>query len=59
MKADSPLNNEGYGAMIAEADFNPLHRKASEAMRLRRFHAIAASHSFRHFPTLVKATISS
>lgn len=44
----------GYGAMIAEADFNPLHPKASEAMqRLRRFHAIVASHSFRHFPTLV------
>lgn len=40
--------------MIAEADFNPLHPKASEAMqRLRRFHAIVASHSFRHFPTLV------
>src|SRR6266404_1927913 len=44
----------GYGAMIAEADFNPLHPKASEAMqRLRRFHEIVASHSFRHFPTLV------
>lgn len=44
----------GYGAMIAEADFSPLHPKASEAMkRLRRFHEIVASHSSRHFPTLV------
>jgi hypothetical protein len=44
----------GYGAMIAEANFNPLHPKASEAMqRLRRFHEIVASHSFRLFPTLV------
>jgi hypothetical protein len=44
----------GYGAMIAEADFNPLHPKASEAMqRLRRFHEIVALHSARHFPTLV------
>ena len=44
----------GYGAMIAEADFNPLHPKASEAMqRLRRFHEVVASHSFRLFPTLV------
>ena len=40
--------------MIAEADFNPLHGKASEAMkRLRRFHQIVASHSFKLFPTLV------
>ncbi len=44
----------GYGAMIAEADFNPMHPKASEAMqRLRRFHEVVASHSFRLFPTLV------
>jgi hypothetical protein len=44
----------GYGAMIAEAGFNPLHGKASEALaRLRRFHAIVASHSHRWFPTLV------
>lgn len=44
----------GYGSMIAEADFNPLHSKASEAMRrLRRFHQLVASHSFRLFPTLV------
>ena len=40
--------------MIAEADFNPLHPKASDAMRrLRRFHEIVASHSARYFPTLV------
>lgn len=44
----------GYGAMIAEADFNPLHPKACEAMaRLRRFHKIVASNSARYFPTLV------
>lgn len=44
----------GYGAMIAEANFNPLHPKAAESMRrLRRFHSIVASHSARHFPTLV------
>jgi hypothetical protein len=44
----------GYGAMIAEAGFNPLHPKASEALRrLRRFHEIVASHSSRNFPTLV------
>jgi len=40
--------------MIAEADFNPLHDKAKAALsRLRRFHAIVAKHSGRHFPTLV------
>jgi hypothetical protein len=44
----------GYGAMIAEADFNPLRLKASDAVRrLRRFHEIVASHSGREFPTLV------
>lgn len=44
----------GYGAMISEAEFNPLHPKASEAMkRLRRFHKIVSAHSSRHFPTLV------
>jgi hypothetical protein len=44
----------GYGAMIADADFNPLHPQASQAMqRLRRFHEIVASHSHRLFPTLV------
>ena len=41
-------------ATIAEAHFNPLHPKAKEAMqRLRQFHEIVASHSFRLFPTLV------
>lgn len=40
--------------MIAEAGFNPLHPKSSEALnRLRRFHATVASHSIRYFPTLV------
>jgi hypothetical protein len=44
----------GYGAMIAEADFNPLHAKAAQALiRLRRFHEVVASHSTRYFPTLV------
>jgi hypothetical protein len=44
----------GYGAMIADSEFNPLHPKAAQAMqRLRRFHAIVASNSARHFPTLV------
>lgn len=44
----------GYGAMIAEANFNPLHSKASDAMqRLRRFHQIVAAHSLKLFPTLV------
>jgi hypothetical protein len=44
----------GYGAMIAAADFNPLHPKSAEALsRLKRFHAIVASHSARDFPTLV------
>lgn len=44
----------GYGDMIAAANFNPLHTKATEAMvRLRAFHELVASHSARHFPTLV------
>jgi hypothetical protein len=44
----------GYGAMIAEADFNPLHSKSKAALaRLRRFHSIVAGHSARYFPTLV------
>ncbi|MGV1794272.1 MULTISPECIES: hypothetical protein [unclassified Rhizobium] len=44
----------GYGGMIAAADFNPLHAKSKEALRrLRGFHKIVASHSARHFPTLV------
>jgi hypothetical protein len=44
----------GYGAMIAEAEFNPLHPKALDALkRLRQFHKTVASLSDRHFPTLV------
>jgi len=44
----------GYGRMIAEADFNPLHPKSKDALRrLRQFHQIIASHSNRQFPTLV------
>jgi len=44
----------GYGSMIAEAGFNPLHGKAIDAMkRLRTFHEIVASKSNRYFPTLV------
>jgi hypothetical protein len=44
----------GYGDMIAAANFNPLHTKATEAMaRLRAFHELVALHSARHFPTLV------
>lgn len=44
----------GYGRMISEADFNPLHEKAKAALaRLKRFHGIVADHSGRYFPTLV------
>lgn len=44
----------GYGGMIAEAGFNPLHPKAGEAIRrLRAFHAIVAESSSRSYPTLV------
>jgi hypothetical protein len=44
----------GYGGMIAEAGFNPLHPKASEALnRLQRFHRIVSDHSAQRFPTLV------
>lgn len=44
----------GYGRMISEAEFNPLHLKSKDALRrLRRFHEVVASHSARHFPTLV------
>lgn len=40
--------------MIAQADFNPLHPEAKEALaRLKRFHAVVAKHSGRYFPTLV------
>ena len=44
----------GYGAMIAEGQFNPLRQESIRAgQRLRRFHAIVAAKSSRHFPTLV------
>jgi hypothetical protein len=44
----------GYGSMISQAEFNPLHSKARDALkRLRLFHQIVASHSGRYFPTLV------
>jgi hypothetical protein len=44
----------GYGAMIADADFNPLHPKAAAAIsRLRSFHGLIAASSSRAFPTLV------
>ena len=44
----------GYGGMIADAEFNPLHPRAKDALaRLRRFHGIVASHSGRYFPRLV------
>jgi hypothetical protein len=44
----------GYGAMIAEAGFNPLHDKAIDAMkRLLAFHHIVASKSNRYLPMLV------
>lgn len=44
----------GYGRMISEAGFNPLHPKAKEAIkRIRQFHKTIAEHSSRRFPTLV------
>lgn len=44
----------GYGRMISDAGFNPLHPKAKEALgRIRAFHKIIAEHSTRRFPTLV------
>ena len=44
----------GYGSMISQAGFNPLHPAAKEALaRVRRFHALVAEHSHRNFPTLV------
>jgi hypothetical protein len=44
----------GYGGMLAEAGFNPLHGKAIDAMgRLLAFHKIVASKGNRYFPTLV------
>jgi len=44
----------GYGQMISEAGFNPLNKKAKEAIRrIRRFHKTISEHSARYFPTLV------
>jgi hypothetical protein len=44
----------GYGQMIADAGFNPLHPGAKKAItRIRRFHKTVAEHSARYFPTLV------
>jgi len=44
----------GYGSMIANANFNPLHPNSKLALkRLRAFHEIVARHSARTFPTLV------
>jgi hypothetical protein len=44
----------GYGAMIANARFNPLNVNSIHATRrLREFHRIVAAHSARRFPTLV------
>jgi len=44
----------GYGSMIADAEFNPLHPEAKQAIaRIRTFHEIVAQHSARYFPTLV------
>lgn len=48
------IDLRGYGASIAAANFNPMHREAAPAIkRLRRFHEIVAAHSHRRFPTLV------
>lgn len=44
----------GYGGMIAEAEFNPIHPKARASItRLRAFHRIVAEHSGRQYRTLV------
>jgi hypothetical protein len=44
----------GYGKMISEAQFNPLHENSSAALkRLRTFHEHVAQGSKRSFPTLV------
>ena len=44
----------GYGANMAEAQFNPIDEKAKRSIgRLRTFHRIVAQKSFRLFPTLV------
>lgn len=44
----------GYGRMISDAGFNPLHPSSSAAKkRLRAYHDVVASVSGRYFPTLV------
>jgi hypothetical protein len=44
----------GYGAMIAEARFNPLHHRSNEAFqRLHNFHSAVAASGHRYFSTLV------
>ncbi|HYG47726.1 MAG TPA: hypothetical protein VD846_07265 [Allosphingosinicella sp.] len=44
----------GYGSMIAEAEFNPVHPGARASItRLRAFHRIVAEHSDRQYRTLV------
>lgn len=44
----------GYGRMIADAHFNPLHPKSEIALkRLRAFHRVVSENSSRAFPTLV------
>lgn len=48
------IDLRGYGASIAEAQFNPMHKAAGPALkRLRRFHEVVAEHSHRTYPTLV------
>lgn len=43
----------GYGSMLSEAEFNPLHDMAVAAhKRLTKFHEIVAQHSERRFPTM-------
>lgn len=44
----------GYGSMIADAEYNPLREEAKAAVeRIARFHQAIASHTCRHFRTLV------
>lgn len=44
----------GYGSMISEADFNPLHPNSYKARkRLKTFHEVVARESMQKFPTLV------
>jgi hypothetical protein len=44
----------GYGEMISNAGFNPLHPSSAAAKkRLSEFHRVVAAHSGRKFPSLV------